>query len=150
MVQQTIHLSPRCSQTESQLHPNHWESRTNLTNRVFRPMKPLRSQVQPVPSLTLVILTVVAFFSIVNSRHTVRADNNSTVSTSYVRLEDSSSEAAGRRTDKVAEVTRFSISPSSSDSIPVLGVRAWEPTVGGRHRGTFFVASSPQCSNNTV
>jgi len=87
-------------------------------------MQPRRSQVQPVPSLILVILTVVAFFSIINSRHTVRADNHSTISTSYVHLEDSSSEAAGRRTDKVAEVTRFSISSSSSDSIPALGARA--------------------------
>ena len=62
MVQQTIRLSSRYFQTESQLHPNRQGSRGDLANKVLRPMRSRRSRVQPVPSLTLVFLTVVSFF----------------------------------------------------------------------------------------
>jgi len=86
--------------------------------------------------------------SIVYHMHLVHADNHSTVPTPYVRLEDSSSEAAKRRTNEIAKVTQLVISPSSSDHTPVLGAHASEfmARAGGRHQ--IFVAHSPQYSRN--
>jgi len=89
--------------------------------------------------------------SIMYSARAVRTDNHSTVPTSHICPEDSSSEAVEEQIDEIAEVTQFVTSPSISDHIPVLGARAWESKhEGGTCQEAFFVVSPAPYAPNTV
>jgi len=57
------------------------------------------------------------FLSVVYSMHTVYADSRSTVQTSYVRLEDSSSNVARRRTDGDSQLTPLDIAAALSSGL---------------------------------
>ena len=108
----------------------------------------------------LVVVTVQGFppnsnsfylLSIIDTQHIVHTDNHSTVPTSYICREDSSSEAAERYINEIAEVMQFVTSPPCSDRSPVLGARVWEPKhEGGTCHRAFSVVSSPPYAPNII